>query len=422
MTAKNFFCLGSNTGSDSIGRNTEEFLTGLLRAIGNLVIVFDLEGRIVYTHSLPEAINGVDSASLTGKMVEELVPLGREEEIKTYFKRALDEPNNDRLSTFLVSTEDTNIPVLISAAPMIDSTGCKTGIIFFAQNHQQQRLLEAQLVQAQKLEAIGQLAAGVAHEINTPMQYIGDNIEFLRTGFTDLVSLIHRAEDVMKLSSETTCTEDIATYDKLKLDIDLDYMIEETPKALEQTREGVASVTKIIRSLKAFSHPGSESMELHDLNQVIQDAITVAKNEWKYVADVNVDFDTSLGLVPCHLGELNQVLLNMIVNAAHAVTNGIAERGENKGIIKLVTLRTDSSVKIIIEDNGTGIPEELRSKIYDPFFTTKEVGKGTGQGLAIAHRIITEKHRGKIALSSQPGFTQFTIELPLQQPTAGDDV
>ena len=422
MTAKEFFCLSSEADPTAAHRCTEEFLSGLLRAIGSLVMVLDLDGKVVYTNSASKPIPGIDPELLKGKTLSELVPKGRRDEAEAYFRRALDEPNGDRLSTFFASVDDTNVPMLISAAPMVDAKGKNTGLILFAQDHQQQRRLEEQLLQAQKLEAIGQLAAGVAHEINTPMQYIGDNIEFLRTGFSDLVSLINKGEEVMKSSGCSHIEAGREQYDKLKSEIDLEYMIEEMPNALKQTREGITSVTKIVRSLKAFSHPGSESMDLHDINQVIQDAITVAKNEWKYACDVEVDLDSSLGLVPCHLGELNQVILNMIVNAAHAVATAIEERDESKGLIKLSTSRTDCSVQIVIEDNGTGIPEEIRAKIYDPFFTTKEVGKGTGQGLAIAHRIITEKHRGKIDVDSRPGFTRFVLELPLNQPTVGDDL
>jgi len=190
------------------------------------------------------------------------------------------------------------------------------------------------------------------------------------------------------------------------------------PRALEQTLEGVERVTKIVRAMKEFSHPAQEMTPL-DLNAAIQSTLTVASNEWKYVAELSTDFDPALPPVNCLPGEFNQVILNIIVNAAHAISDVLHKASGDKGVITVTTRKLDGWAEICIADTGTGMPEEVKARIFDPFFTTKEVGKGTGQGLSIAHNVVVNKHAGKIEVDSEPGRgTCFTIRLPLEDPTS----
>jgi signal transduction histidine kinase len=200
---------------------------------------------------------------------------------------------------------------------------------------------------------------------------------------------------------------------------DLAYLAEEIPKAITQSLEGVGRVSDIVRAMKDFSHPGASGKEAIDLSKAIESTVTVARNEWKYVADMVTDFDPALPPVPCLVGEFNQVILNIVVNAAHAIADVIGDHTDKRGTIRITTRRDNKWAEIRISDTGTGIPEQHRSRVFDHFFTTKAVGKGTGQGLSIAHAVVTEKHGGSIALETEMGKgTTFIIRLPIEPESA----
>jgi PAS domain S-box-containing protein len=274
--------------------------------------------------------------------------------------------------------------------------------------------LREQLLQAQKLESVGQLAAGIAHEINTPTQYIGDNVRFLKDTFQDLKSLLESYQQLLaSAKNNSLSSESIQKVEETLRHLDAGYLLAEIPKAIDQTLEGVTRVSTLVSAMKEFSHPGTkEKIEL-DLNHAIDCTITVARNEWKYVADLETDFDPSLPPISCLPGEFNQVILNLIVNAAHAISDVIAKGGPQKGKITVQTRNCQDGVEIRIQDTGSGIPENIRSRIFDPFFTTKEIGKGTGQGLAIARSVVVDKHNGSIRFETEEGQgTTFIIRLP----------
>jgi len=280
----------------------------------------------------------------------------------------------------------------------------------------ERRRLEGERTQAQKLESIGRLAAGVAHEINTPIQYIGDNAKFLERAFLDLAPFVDshlRIENALRNSPEPELAEELA---RVFVEADIDYLRVEVPKAIAQLSEGVQQVARIVRAMKEFSHRGpAEKTSVH-LNHAIESTILISRNEWKYVADMATDFDPDLPPVPCMAGEINQVVLNLIVNAAHAIADVVKDSGQ-KGSIHISTRRTAAWAEIRVRDSGTGIPEAVQSKVFDPFFTTKEVGKGSGQGLSIAHSVIVQKHGGRLSFDTQRGTgTTFLIQLPLEQP------
>jgi len=285
---------------------------------------------------------------------------------------------------------------------------------------QERQLMEMQLRQAQKLESIGQLAAGIAHEINTPIQYIGDNTRFVQEAFGDLNALLAQHLRLLDAARQNSVTPGlIGEVDAAANAADLNYLSTEIPKAIEQTLAGVARVTKIVHAMKEFSHPGTEEKIAIDLNHAIESTMTVARNEWKYVAEMVTHFDAALPPVPCLAGELNQVILNLIVNASHAITDVVGDGANGKGTITVTTHRAGDWAEIRIADTGAGIPEKIRSRIFEPFFTTKPVGKGTGQGLTIARSLVVDKHGGTIAFETQPGKgTTFIVRLPIVPPEA----
>ena len=283
--------------------------------------------------------------------------------------------------------------------------------------------MQLQLSHAQKLESIGQLAAGIAHEINTPTQFVGDNTRFLQDAFDNISQLLNAYKALTAaIGSEQPIDELISNIKSTIEDIDLDYLLDEIPIATQQALDGVGRISNIVKAMKEFSHPGSSKKEMIDINKAIANTITVSSNEWKYVAEIKTDFNPESLIVECLPGEINQVILNIIVNAAHAIADKIDTKKMEKGLITLSTEQLDNDCKITITDTGTGIPEEILNRVFDPFFTTKDVGKGTGQGLAIAYSVITEKHQGSIHVDSRTGEgTTFTIRIPIRSPTESDN-
>lgn len=293
-----------------------------------------------------------------------------------------------------------------------DSTTIYTAVL---RDLTRRKELEARLGQAKKLESVGQLAAGIAHEINTPIQYIGDNTRFVQTSCDEIAEVLACCQALIAVAEEKDQAG--SAIDQLREAIektDLDYLLEEMPAAIQQSLEGIEHVAKIVRAMKEFAHPGVSEMKLTDLSNSINNTVTVARNEWKYVADVVTDFDPQLPRVPCLPGELNQVLLNLVINAAHAIHEANRDQTGIKGIIKISTKHINDYAEIRISDSGIGIDPRNIEKIFTPFFTTKGVGEGTGQGLAIAHSVIVEKHSGTIDVESSIGAgTTFIIRLPL---------
>ena len=263
---------------------------------------------------------------------------------------------------------------------------------------EQRKELETQLVHAQKMEAVGQLASGIAHEINSPSQFANDNILFLRDATDGFIK---------KLNQDPQAPNDE----------DIEFFKENASEAVEQAAEGISRITTIVKSMKNFAYRDAESAKRNnDLNQAIRSTVVVATNEWKYHAELDLRLQEELPLVPCNIGEINQVVLNLIVNGAHAIRDRISE-GQKGNIVVSTQYYPDAQcVVIAIADNGGGIPPKVQARIFEPFFTTKEVGVGTGQGLAIAHNVIVKSHQGQIWFDSKEGVgTTFYIKLPMIQ-------
>lgn len=278
--------------------------------------------------------------------------------------------------------------------------------------------LENRLRHSQKMESIGQLAAGIAHEINTPTQYVNDNTLFVRDSFSDIKDLLGKFNELLNVAKVGGLDKKLVAEIESKIDrCDLDFLTEEIPNAVEQSLEGVSRISKIVQSMRTFAHPGAMEKQPTDINKAIESTILVAHNEWKYVAELETFYDATLPLVPCQRDEFNRVILNMIINATHSIAEVVGKDPRVRGKISVRTKRVgDKWAEIQISDTGTGIPPEVQNRIFDPFFTTKEVGKGTGQGLAISHNVIVEKHGGQITFETECSYgTTFYIRLPLKK-------
>lgn len=302
----------------------------------------------------------------------------------------------------------------VIASPIHDDNGTVVATLKLLEDVTESLAAERELRQAQKLEAVGQLAAGIAHEINTPIQYVGDNIRFLEQAFTDLVDTHNQYAFLMRqVKQQGVETDLIAGIEKNVEALDIGFLIDELPKTIEQSLDGVNRVARIVRAMREFSHPGTSEKTHVDLNSALESTVTISRNEWKYVAEVETDFDPELPPVLCLPGEMNQVFLNIVVNAAHAIGDVTDGGNKGKGRIRLTTRAREGMAEIRISDTGGGVPETVRDRIFDPFFTTKKVGKGTGQGLAIARNVVVDKHQGAICFETESGCgTTFIIQLP----------
>jgi signal transduction histidine kinase len=287
-----------------------------------------------------------------------------------------------------------------------------TGVAF---DVTKQSNLELELRQAQKLESVGRLAAGVAHEINTPIQYVNDSVRFLQTAVEDVMVVVGKHRESAQRTVAGSLEQDLARAALAAEDaVDLPFLSQAMPEAIDRAVVGIDRVAAIVRSIKAFAHPDTVEMTTTDLNTAIANTLLVATNEYKYVADVVTEFG-DLPVVSCHVGEINQVVLNLIVNAAHAIGERI-EGTQQRGTITIATRIVGGDAEIAITDTGNGIPEGIRDRIFDPFFTTKDVGHGTGQGLAIARSVVVDKHHGKLGFVSRVGVgTTFLVTLPIEQ-------
>jgi PAS domain S-box-containing protein len=322
---------------------------------------------------------------------------------------ALPEPYAERRYT---APDGTVIWVVQTASFLRDQDGNPTVGIGVAHDITRRKHLEMSLSQALKLEAVGRLAAGIAHEINTPVQFVGDSVHFVREAVSDLFGLLARYGRLREVASAWApeLSEELSAAEQ---EADVGYLAQQIPRSLDRALDGLERVATIVRGMKDFGHPDQKDKAPADLNRALGATLAIARNEYKYVAEVETEFG-ELPPVICHVGELNQVFLNLIVNAAHAI--GDVVRGtESKGLIRVRTWAEERSVLVAISDTGGGIPEDVRDKIFEPFFTTKEVGRGTGQGLAIARNVIVEKHGGGITFETQIGHgTTFFVRLPVE--------
>ncbi len=302
-----------------------------------------------------------------------------------------------------------------TVSPILDENGELGGFLYLGDDITDLKFLESKLAQAQRLESIGQLAAGIAHEINTPIQFIGDSMSFLQDAFTELRGVLDLCGQLSQDGhiSQEAHAQLVGAIGLSLQEANYSFLQAEIPKSFTRAFEGIDRVTTIVQAMKRFSHPGGPDKRAVDINKAVESTLTVSHNEWKYVADTATDLARDLPPVVCLPGDVNQVLLNIIINAAHAIAEKTATTG-GKGRITVTTRQEGEDVVIAISDTGTGVPPAVRERIFDPFFTTKEVGKGTGQGLAIAYDIVVNKHGGALTFESEVGVgSTFYVRLPM---------
>ncbi|NMB35981.1 MAG: PAS domain S-box protein [Firmicutes bacterium] len=402
----------------------KKLLAETLQSIADGVVTTDIQGNITSVNQMAEKITGWKQAEALGRPLKEIFQIGIDEKIpgscRDPLKYLLEASKKRVLTNYLKlydQNEDRKI-IFANAAPIEDEDEFHSviGYVIAFRDVTKQKKLETQLALSQRLQSIGELAAGIAHEINTPMQYIGDNTRFLQDAAAAFFALLG---DYQRLKNKFLVEEDagllIDKINKKEQEMDIAYLLEEIPRAFKEALEGIEKVDKIVLAMKEFAHPGKKKKTPADINKAIRDTVVISRNEWKYVAELKTDLEPGLPLVYCVVSEINQVLLNMIVNAAQAIKEVSKEGVLSKGEIKIKTSGKKDHVNISVSDNGIGIPEAALDKIFEPFFTTKEVGQGTGQGLAIAHDIIATKHKGSIRVRSKVGKgTEFIIRLPVK--------
>ena len=373
-----------------------EFLNTVIETIPNPIFIKNSEGAYIGCNSAFAEFYGLEIEDIIGRMPTDIMAADIAQEIIQQDQDLFDSPGVKVYETVFSIPQKGLRHAIYYKSTFEDENGNVQGLVGVLHDITERKQMEEQLIRSQKLESIGLLAAGIAHEINTPTQFIHTNVEFVEEAFTDCVSLVGLVERLAQGHAEgrppdeliKELLEEFQHTDFGEIDADV-------KDALKGTLDGVERITNIVDSMRYFSHPGTEQKEMVDINRAIEHAITVSRNEWKYYSEIGTKLEDDLPPIMGYAAPLNQVLLNIIVNAAQAISGALGDNPERKGLISISTKQVDSMVEIRIADNGPGIEQDILAKIFDPFFTTKEIGKGTGQGLALAQSVVVDKHEGR---------------------------
>ena len=380
------------------------------------IMTMDAAGTIRFANTAAGSIFGYPAGDLAGRNFSSLVP-----EYQRHLP-VVRQPSGQAVEVIGNHRSGRAITMEVSFAESVDGGG-HTILTAVLRDVTERKGFERNRALAQKLESIGRLAAGVAHEINTPIQYIADNLDFIQRScdsveqmlgvYRRLVAACDAGEPTAGLTSELR---------NLTQKGKVDYLWGQTPNAIRDAAEGTRRVAEIVRAMHEFAHPGAGEMAPTDVNRLIESTVMVSRNRWKDAAELDVALEPTLPPVACVAGELSQVFLNLIVNAADAVIDTVIANRGRKGTIRITSKREGEFVEVRVSDSGIGIPVAIQPKIFDPFFTTKDIGRGSGQGLAIAHAIVVQKHHGQIDFETAVGAgTTFIVRLPIK-PANGNRI
>lgn len=398
-----------------ISDECREPLKGMLENITGAIYITDPEGNLELISRGGLEITGYEPEELIGQPITTLFESGKFQELCTGGNKVqITDSALFRHEAEIIRKDGGNVSLWLSMFALAKGEDIKAWLVV-AEDAEKYSKQEAQIRRSQRLESLGQLMAGVAHELNSPMQYVGDNVQFLQKAFHDLSELIALEKNLLQKDQAENLFSDLtAKIEDTMAKIDLEFLLQEIPSAIRQTLEGIGHVSEIMKAMKAFVHPGWEEKVPANVCEIIDDVLAMTRNEWKYVADIQKEYNLYLPLISCIPGDLRQAVLNIIMNAVHAIADVVGDGPKIKGKITIGVGLVNNWVEIRISDTGTGIPAEIRPRIFEPFFTTKKIGRGTGQGLPIVHSIITDKHGGTIHYETEMGKgTTFILRLPV---------
>ncbi|MBX3042471.1 MAG: response regulator [Candidatus Kapabacteria bacterium] len=394
----------------------KEELSTTLNSITDGVIFFQPNGKIMYFNNAATEILEIKPDSFKELLIFDLFEVEGESGLFNPIDMIQNSDTGDiKFQINILSKSGKKLILSGKMAEIKSNDKYLSGITMFFQDITEQTRLSNELSLAQKMESVGRLASGIAHEINTPLQFIGDNNYFLNDASESLTKYLNHVDnELKKLKTTDICKVLISNIQEIKNDLNIEFLLSEIKNAVKSNLDGIQRVSKIVMAMKNFAHPSEKQKILSDINNAIETTAVISNNEWKYDCDLVLELEPELPHIYAVFDEINQVLLNMIINSVHAIQEKekSLETGK-KGRISIRTSSDEDFVKIEITDSGTGISKENITKIFDPFFTTKPVGKGTGQGLPIVHDIIVNKHKGRLSVESEFGeFTKFTLQLP----------
>jgi len=403
--------------ADAVGERTRELEKSREQyrhiAETTRAIPFELDlkrGLFTYIGPQAEAMLGFpESRWKEPNFIDRLLPRDRETEARLFLDECM--PGTFETLCSVVTADDRIVELrwTVSCEIVHDVRVLRGLMIDVTEAHR----LVREMAQGQKLESVGRIAAGVAHEINTSVQFISDSVRFVRHALKDVP---HAIADYRALTTNALSGKEVTDAARKAADTDeaadVDYFLKNAPDALDRALEGINRVGSIVKSMTEFAHPDSRTAADVDLNRAIRTTLNMARNEYKNVAELTCDFG-DIPAVHCHAGDINQVILNLVLNAAHAISD-VVDGSSAKGRITVRTRAIVDYVEISIGDTGDGIPESVRGRIFEPFVTTKEVGRGTGQGLALSRGIVVEKLKGSLHFETETGKgTTFYIRLPV---------
>jgi len=392
---------------------SEQLFRSIAENSADLIAVVDQSGHRIYNNPSYERLLGYTKEELKQTISYQQIHPDDRTVVTRAAQQALETGVGQIVEYRMQRKDGTYISLESHGSFIRDSRGEIEAFVISARDVSDRRMAQ----QTEKLSAIGQLAAGVAHELNTPVQYISDNITFLGGAWkqVDAAIALCLTPAHASITSDTSDSHPSPVTPSAGPPEDWDWLRREVPKAISQSLEGIRRMSKILGAIRRFSHTGGGEREYVDLNEALDATLTVAQNQIKHLADVQTDYQTDLPRVECYCDEMNQVFLNLIVNASHAIRDASTQQARERGKLTIRTRQIDHDVQVEIQDNGTGIPLTARARVFDPFYTTKQVGEGTGQGLTICHDIVTQKHRGRIWFDTEVDKgTTFFVRIPIQ--------